>query len=80
MRYGQIFQTDRDRLYGKVFGTGYGDTADVVNSDDIMEDEINKQVRIAIDESDVIYVVDVMNGLTSLEIGRSVTQESGKPV
>ena len=54
----------------------------VINSDDVMEDEINKQVRIAIEEADVIlFVVDVMNGETDLD--RSVAQmlrQSGKSV
>ena len=82
-----ISGTTRDRLYGKVLWNGLEfslvDTGGwVVNSDDIMEDEINKQVRIAIDESDVIlFVVDVMNGLTSLDdsVGQ-LLRESGKPV
>lgn len=65
--------TTRDRQYGKVNWNGLEfslvDTGGwVVNSDDIMEDEINKQVRIAIEEADVIlFVVDVMNGLTDLD-------------
>jgi GTP-binding protein len=66
--------TTRDRQYGKVHWNGREfslvDTGGwVVNSDDIMEDEINKQVRIAIEEADVIlFVVDVMNGLTDLDM------------
>ncbi|HCF80319.1 MULTISPECIES: ribosome biogenesis GTPase Der [unclassified Proteiniphilum] len=65
--------TTRDRQYGKVNWNGQEfslvDTGGwVVNSEDIMEDEINKQVRIAIEEADVIlFVVDVMNGLTDLD-------------
>ncbi|MDO5523603.1 MAG: ribosome biogenesis GTPase Der [Bacteroidia bacterium] len=79
--------TTRDRLYGKVNWNGQDfslvDTGGwVVNSDDIMEDEINKQVQIAVEEADVIlFVVDVMNGLTDLD--NSVAQllrRSGKPV
>lgn len=79
--------TTRDRLYGKVHWNGIEfsliDTGGwVVNSDDIMEDEINKQVRVAIEEADVIlFVVDVMQGLTDLD--GSVAQmlrQSGKPV
>lgn len=67
--------TTRDRQYGKVQWNGIEfslvDTGGwVVNSDDVMEDEINKQVRIAIEEADVIlFVVDVMNGLTDLDAG-----------
>ena len=62
--------TTRDRQYGKVFwnGTEFSivDTGGwVVNSDDIFEEEIRKQVKIAIDESDLIlFVVDVMSGVT----------------
>lgn len=65
--------TTRDRLYGKVFWSGFEfslvDTGGwIVNSDDTLEDEINKQVKIAVDEADVIlFVVDVMNGLTNLD-------------
>lgn len=67
--------TTRDRQYGKVNWGGQEfslvDTGGwVVNSDDVMEDEINKQVNIAIEESDLIlFVVDVMNGLTDLDSG-----------
>jgi GTP-binding protein len=40
----------------------------VVNSDDIFEEEIRKQVLMAVDEADVIlFVVDVMNGVTDLD-------------
>ena len=41
----------------------------VVNSDDIFEEEIRKQVLMAVDEADVIlFVVDVMNGVTDLDL------------
>lgn len=79
--------TTRDRQYGKVNWNGQEfslvDTGGwVVNSDDVMEDEINKQVRIAIDEADVIlFVVDVMNGLTDLDTSVAhMLRRSGKPV
>ncbi len=79
--------TTRDRQYGKVNWNGQEfslvDTGGwVVNSDDILEDEINKQVRIAIEEADVIlFVVDVMNGLTDLDSGvAQMLRRSGKPV
>lgn len=40
----------------------------MVNSDDVFEAEINKQVHLAIDEADVIlFVVDVMSGITDLD-------------
>lgn len=66
--------TTRDRQYGKVEWCGKEfslvDTGGwVVNSDDIFEEEINKQVSIALEEADVIlFVVDVMNGLTELDM------------
>ncbi|RNC64393.1 ribosome biogenesis GTPase Der [Proteiniphilum sp. X52] len=79
--------TTRDRQYGKVIWGGREfslvDTGGwVVNSDDVMEDEINKQVRIAIEEADVIlFVVDVMHGLTDLDEGvAQMLRRSGKPV
>ena len=40
----------------------------VVNSDDIFEEEINKQVSLAIEEADVIlFMVDIKNGVTDLD-------------
>ncbi len=79
--------TTRDRQYGKVLWNGQEfslvDTGGwVVNSDDIMEDEINKQVQIAVEEADVIlFVVDVMSGLTDLDNGVShLLRRSKKPV
>ena len=82
-----IAGTTRDRLYGKVTWNGLEfslvDTGGwIVNSEDILEDEINKQVRIAIEEADVILlVVDVMNGLTDLDtVAAQMLRRSGKPV
>lgn len=66
--------TTRDRQYGKSEWGGQEfsvvDTGGwVVNSEDIFEGEINKQVAIAIEEADVILLVlDVMNGLTDLDL------------
>ena len=66
--------TTRDRQYGKSEWLGKEfsvvDTGGwVVNSDDVFEEEIRKQVMLAIDESDVIlFVVDVMNGVTDLDM------------
>lgn len=66
--------TTRDRQYGKTEWIGREfsvvDTGGwVVNSDDIFEEEIRKQVVIAIDEADVIlFVVDVVNGVTDLDL------------
>ncbi len=83
----EIAGTTRDRQYGKVNWSGQEfslvDTGGwVVNSDDVMEDEINKQVNIAIEEADVIlFVVDVMNGLTDLDSGvAQMLRRSRKPV
>ena len=65
--------TTRDRQYGKVEWLtkefSLVDTGGwVVNSEDVFEEEINKQVKIAIEEADVIlFVVDVINGLTDLD-------------
>ncbi|WP_321425600.1 ribosome biogenesis GTPase Der [uncultured Bacteroides sp.] len=66
--------TTRDRQYGKSEWLGREfsvvDTGGwVVNSDDIFEEEIRKQVLLAVDEADVIlFVVDVMNGVTDLDM------------
>lgn len=66
--------TTRDRQYGKTEWLGREfsvvDTGGwVENSDDIFEGEIRKQVLVAIDEADVIlFVVDVMNGVTDLDL------------
>ncbi|WP_340111398.1 ribosome biogenesis GTPase Der [Maribellus mangrovi] len=63
----------RDRNYGKAewSGTEFSviDTGGyVVNSDDVFEAEINKQVHLAIDEADVIvFLVDVESGITDLD-------------
>ena len=65
--------TTRDRQYGKVNWVGHEfsivDTGGwVVNSDDIFEEEINKQVAIAIEEADVIlFVVDATHGITDID-------------
>lgn len=65
--------TTRDRQYGKVEWIGQEfsivDTGGwVVNSDDVFEGEIRKQVMLAIEEADVIlFVVDVQNGVTDLD-------------
>ena len=65
--------TTRDRQYGKVEWGGKDfsivDTGGwVVNSDDIFEEEINKQVEVAIEQADeVLFVVDAMNGVTDLD-------------
>jgi GTP-binding protein len=63
----------RDRQYGKGVWNGVEfsviDTGGyAVNSEDVFEAEIRKQVMLAIDEADVIvFVVDVENGVTDLD-------------
>ena len=65
--------TTRDRQYGKSEWLGKEfsvvDTGGwVVNSDDVFEEEIRKQVLLAVEEADVIlFVVDVINGVTDLD-------------
>lgn len=65
--------TTRDRQYGKCeWGNKEFSVVDtggwVVNSDDIFEEEIRKQVCIAIEECDVIlFLVDVRTGVTDLD-------------
>ncbi len=79
--------TTRDRQYGKSEWLGKEfsvvDTGGwVVNSDDIFEGEIRKQVVLAMDEADVIlFVVDVMNGVTDLDMQvASILRRSKTPV
>ena len=79
--------TTRDRQYGMVEWCGQEfsivDTGGwVVNSEDIFEEEINKQVQIAIEEADVIlFVVDASNGVTDLDDQvASILRRSKKPV
>ncbi len=66
--------TTRDRQYGKCEWNGREfsvvDTGGwVVNSDDIFEEEIRKQVIIATEEADlVLFLVDVKNGVTDLDV------------
>ncbi len=63
----------RDRHYGKADWNGIEfsviDTGGyVVGSDDIYEEEIRKQVDLAISESDIIiFMVDVKDGLTGMD-------------
>jgi GTP-binding protein len=79
--------TTRDRQYGKsewlskefsVVDTGGW----VVNSDDVFEEEIRKQVMLAVEEADVIlFVVDVANGVTDLDMEvAGILRRTKKPV
>ncbi len=79
--------TTRDRQYGKVDWNGVEfsivDTGGwVVNSDDIFESEINRQVHLAIEQAQVIlFVVDAMNGTTDLDDHvAEILRKSNKPV
>ena len=79
--------TTRDRQYGKVEWNGREfsvvDTGGwVVNSDDIFEAEINKQVQLAIEQADeILFVVDAMNGVTDLDDHvAEILRKSRKPV
>ena len=79
--------TTRDRQYGKTEWCGKEfsivDTGGwVVNSDDIFEGEIRKQVLLALEEADVIlFVVDVMNGVTDLDSDvATILRKSDKPI
>lgn len=79
--------TTRDRQYGKVDWTGKEfsvvDTGGwVVNSEDVFESEINKQVELAIEQADeILFVVDAMNGVTDLDdhVAR-ILRRASKPV
>ncbi|MCX4258446.1 MAG: ribosome biogenesis GTPase Der [Muribaculaceae bacterium] len=79
--------TTRDRQYGKVDWNGKEfsivDTGGwVVNSEDIFEGEINKQVALAIEQADeILFVVDAMNGVTDLDDHvAEIHRKSSKPV
>ncbi len=65
--------TTRDRQYGKCeWGKREFSLVDtggwVVNSDDIFEEEIRKQVILATQEADtILFLVDIKNGITDLD-------------
>ncbi len=79
--------TTRDRQYGKAEWLGQEfsviDTGGwVLNSEDVFEEEINKQVKIAIEEADVIlFLADITNGITDLDTQvAQMLRRGGKPV
>lgn len=79
--------TTRDRHYGKTDWCGREfsiiDTGGyAVNTDDIFEDEIRRQVMLAIEEADVIlFLVEVMTGITDLdEMVANVLRRTSKKV
>lgn len=69
----EVSGVTRDRNYGVSFWNGVDfsviDTGGYVqNSDDIFEEEINKQVLLAIEEADVIlFMVDVTTGIHDMD-------------
>jgi GTPase len=77
----------RDRHYGKVIWNGQEfsliDTGGYVsNSDDVFEEEIRKQVLLALEEADVVvFLVDVVSGITDLDqIIADMLRKIRKPV
>ena len=79
--------TTRDRHYGKTDWNGKEfsiiDTGGyAVNTDDIFEDDIRRQVMLAIDEADLIlFMVEVKTGVTDLDMMMAdVLRRSGKNV
>lgn len=79
--------TTRDRQYGQSEWNGREfsviDTGGwVVNSDDVFEEEIKRQVDLAIEESDlVLFVVDVISGITDLDIQiAQLLRKCSKPI
>ena len=78
--------TTRDRQYGHCEWCGREfsviDTGGwVLDSDDIFEDEINRQVHLAIDEADVVLLlVDVNEGVTRFDMEVAhLKRQTGKP-
>lgn len=69
----EVSGVTRDRHYGKSDWNGKVfsliDTGGyITNSEDVYEDEIRKQVLLAMEEADsVLFVVDVMSGITDLD-------------
>lgn len=83
----EVSGVTRDRLYGRGEWNGYQfsviDTGGYIKgSDDVFEDEIRKQVEIAIQEATVIlFMVDVMTGIIDLdETVAAVLRKSKKPI
>ncbi len=83
----EIEGVTRDRQYGKAFWNGIDfsviDTGGyITNSDDVFEEEIRKQVLLAIEESDVIlFMADVTTGITDLDEGiATMLRKIDKPV
>ena len=83
----EVSGVTRDRNYGSCTWNGVTfsviDTGGYVkNSDDIFEEEINKQVMLAVEEADVIlFMVDVKQGLTDSDSKvANLLRKSHKPI
>ena len=67
----EVSGVTRDRHYGRVIWNGHEFSITggyVTNSDDVFEEEIRKQVILAIEEADVVvFLVDVTGGITDLD-------------
>ena len=79
--------TTRDRQYGKVEWNGREfsliDTGGwVLNSNNVFEEEIKRQVLIAIEEADVLlFMVDILNGITDFDLAvANMLRRASKPV
>lgn len=77
----------RDRHYGKSSWNGVEfsvvDTGGYIKgSDDIFEEEIRKQVQIAVDESTaIIFMTDITDGVTQFDKDvAAIVRKSKKPV
>ena len=82
----EVAGVTRDRHYGKCEWTGVEfnliDTGGYIQgSDDVFEEEIRRQVKIAIDESTLLlFVVDVVDGITDYDKAvASLVRKSNKP-
>lgn len=83
----EVSGVTRDRIYGKSDWNGKDfsviDTGGwVVNSEDVFEDEIRKQVTIAVEEADsILFLVDVGVGITDMDIEvANMLRRTNKPV
>ena len=80
----EVAGTTRDRQYGKCEWCGKEfsvvDTGGwVVNSDDVFEEEIRKQVVIATEECDIVlFLVDVTTGITDLDADVAAILRKGR--
>jgi GTP-binding protein len=83
----EIEGVTRDRQYGKAVWNGIDfsvvDTGGyITNSDDIFEEEIRKQVILAVEEADsILFMVDVVTGITDLdEAVATMLRKINKPI